>query len=445
MSPLDESGRAVRVSDVADLRVGGLPRIGAATADGGGEVVYVMVQMLRGANALEVMDRVHARMPEVRAGLPEDVTVRIVYDRSNLVTATLRTVGKSLLEGGLLVIFVLFAMLGSIRAGLLVASAIPISMLGALSAMVAFGIPGNLMSLGAIDFGLVVDGAVVMVEHLFHASNKGDPPKQGPERTSWVSRVAAEVASPVFFSVLIILIVYLPVLTMTGVDGKMFRPMALADVFALFTSLVLSLTYIPAAMSLVLRHKDVPERDPWLVRMIDRFYGPQLSFVVKRLKFVAGFALALVALGVGLFARAGSELAPQLDEGDLVVQTTRAPDISLETAVVEAGKFEAAARQVPEVEQVVSRVGSPQVATDIMGLEQADVFITLAPGEKWRPGLEREALIEEIRRKVDQASPGADPSFTQPIQMRFNELLGGAVSDVAVSVYGADLAVLRDL
>jgi len=445
VSPLDESGRAVRVSDVADLHMGGVPRIGAATADGGGEVVYVMVQMLRGANALDVMDRIHARMPDVRASLPEDVAVRVVYDRSTLVKSTLRTVGKSLLEGGLLVVFVLFAMLGSVRAGMLVASAIPISMLGALSAMVAFGIPGNLMSLGAIDFGLVVDGSVVMVEHIFHASHKGNPPRGGPERVSWIRRMAAEVASPVFFSVLIILIVYLPVLTMTGVDGKMFRPMALAVVFALFTSLVLSLTYVPAAMSLVLRHKDVPAKDPWLVRIINRFYAPQLSFAVKRPKLVAAFAAALFALGIGLFLRAGSELAPQLDEGDLVVQTTRAPDISLDSAIVEAGKLEAAARQIPEVEQVVSRVGSPAVATDVMGLEQADVFITLAPKERWRPGLEREALIEEIRRRVDEASPGADPSFTQPIQMRFNELLGGAVSDVAVSVYGSDLTVLREL
>jgi heavy metal efflux system protein len=445
VSPLDEAGRAVRVSDVADLRMGGLPRIGVATADGGGEVVYVMVQMLRGANALDVMDMLQARMPEVRASLPDDMKVRIVYDRSTLVKSTLRTVGKSLLEGGLLVVFVLFAMLGSVRAGLLVASAIPLSMLGALSAMVGFGIPGNLMSLGAIDFGLVVDGSVVMVEHFFHAMHKAKAPQNGPERISWVSRIASEVASPVFFSVLIILIVYLPVLTMTGVDGKMFRPMALAVVFALFVSLVLSLTYVPAAMSLVLRQKDVPEHDPLLVRLVNRFYGPQLSFVVKRPKLVAIAAVALCVLGLGLFMRAGSELAPQLDEGDLVVQTTRAPDISLETAAMQAGKLEAAARKIPEVEQVVSRVGSPAVATDIMGLEQADVFITFAPRDKWRPGLDRETLIEEIRKHIDEGSPGSDPSFTQPIQMRFNELLGGAVSDVAVSIYGPDLGKLREL
>ncbi len=445
VSPIDESGRAVRVADVADVRIGGLPRIGVATADGGGEIVYVMVQMLRGANALDVMDRLHARMPDVRASLPEDVAVRVVYDRSTLVKNTLRTVGTSLLEGGLLVVVVLFAMLGSARAGLLVASAIPFSMLGALAAMVGFGIPGNLMSLGAIDFGLVVDGSVVMVEHFFHAAQKGNPPKELTERIAWVSRIAGEVASPVFFSVIIILIVYLPVLTMTGVDGKMFRPMALAVVFALFTSLILSLTYVPAAMSLVLRHKDVPEKDPLLVRLVNRFYGPQLSFVVKRPKLVGTVALAMCVVGVVLFARAGSELAPQLDEGDLVLQTTRVPDIRLETAVAEAGKLEAAVRRVPEVEQVVSRVGSPAIATDIMGLEQADVFITLAPRERWRPGLERETLIEEIGKRVEEASPGSDPSFTQPIQMRFNELLGGAVADVVVSVYGPDLAALHEL
>lgn len=442
VSPLDEAGRAVRVADVAEVRVGGLPRIGAATADGRGEVVYVMVQMLRGDNALEVMDRLHARLPELRAALPEDVQLGLVYDRSTLVSSTLRTVGKSLLEGGLLVVAVLFAMLGSLRAGLVVASAIPLSMIGALSGMVALGIPGNLMSLGAIDFGLVVDGAVVMVEYVFHASHGKDVPSSGPARIAWLSRICGGVATPVFFSVLIILLVYLPVLAMTGVDGKMFRPMAITVALALFTSLLLSLTYVPAMVSLVLRKKDVPARDPWLVRLVDRLYGPLLSWVVRRPAVVAAGALALFALGIGLYLRSGSELAPQLDEGDLVVQTTRAPDISLESAVVEAGKLEAAARRVPEVVQVVSRVGSPAVATDIMGLEQADVFIALKPREQWRAGLTREKLIEEIGREIERGSPDADPSFTQPIQMRFNELLGGAVTDVAVSVYGPDLGEL---
>ncbi|MFO0587642.1 MAG: CusA/CzcA family heavy metal efflux RND transporter [Polyangiaceae bacterium] len=447
-----ESGEIVRLADVAEIRTGARPRIGASTANGHGEVVYVMAQMLRGDNALELMDRLHARMPEVRRALPDDVQIAVVYDRSQLVGQTLHTVGKSLLEGGILVIVVLFAMLGSLRAGLLVASAIPLSMLGALTGMVAFDIPGNLMSLGAIDFGLVVDGAVVMVEHVFHSLKHRHGPEDDGSYTSadahrsWMSDVAAEVATPVFFSVLIILLVYVPVLTLTGVDGKMFRPMALTVVFALFVALILSLTYVPAVASFALRPRDVPKKDPLLVRMIDRVYVPILELAVKRPRALAGIAALMLAIGAVLFARSGSELIPQLDEGDLVVQTTRAPDISLDVSARDAGKLEAAVRaKVPEVTQVVSRVGNPAVATDIMGVEQADVFLAVLPRDKWRPGLTRDQLIEQIQKAIDEGSPGGDPSFTQPIQMRFNELLGGSVADVTVSVYGSDLHDLREL
>ena len=445
------SGEIVRLSDVADIRTGARPRLGASTSNGHGEVVYVMVQMLRGENALELMDRLHAQMPEVRRVVPEDVKIAVVYDRSTLVNQTLRTVGKSLLEGGVLVILVLFAMLGSLRAGLLVASAIPLSMLGALTGMVSFDIPGNLMSLGAIDFGLVVDGAVVMVEHVFHSIKHRKGPEDDGSYTSadahrsWMSDVAAEVATPVFFSVLIILLVYVPVLSLTGVDGKMFRPMALTVVFALAIALVLSLTYVPAVASFALRPQDVPKKDPLLVRIVDRLYSPVLALAVKRPRAVAAIALSMLVLGGVLFARAGSELVPQLDEGDLVVQTTRAPDISLDVSARDAGRLEAAVRKaVPEVTQIVSRVGSPAVATDIMGVEQADVFLAIAPRDKWRPGLTRDELIEQIGAAIEEGSPGGDPSFTQPIQMRFNELLGGSVADVNVSVYGSDLRELRE-
>jgi cobalt-zinc-cadmium resistance protein CzcA len=261
-----------------------------------------------------------------------------------------------------------------------------------------------------------------------------------------MSDVAAEVATPVFFSVLIILLVYVPVLTLTGVDGKMFRPMALTVVFALFIALILSLTYIPAVASFALRPKDVPKKDPLLVRLIDRAYTPVLALAVNRPRAVAGLAALMLALGGVLFARSGSELVPQLDEGDLVVQTTRAPDISLDVSARDAGRLEAAVRaKVPEVTQVVSRVGNPAVATDIMGVEQADVFLAVAPREKWRHGLTREELIEQIRKAIEEGSPGGDPAFTQPIQMRFNELLGGSVADVTVSVYGTDLHDLRDV
>jgi cobalt-zinc-cadmium resistance protein CzcA len=347
------------------------------------------------------------------------------------------------------VVLVLLLMLGSWRAGLVVASAIPLSMLGATAAMVALGIPGNLMSLGAIDFGLVVDGAVVMVEAIFHGvtrqSFEGLAPDAARRRfRDHVGSVTRGVASPVFFSVLVILLVYVPVLSLTGVDGKMFRPMALTVVFALFTSLLLSLTFIPAMAALVLRPGDIPATTPLLVRLVDRVYRPALAAATARPPVVAALAGLLLVLGVGLFTRAGSEFVPQLDEGDLVIQTTRAADISLDSAVREAGRLESAlVGHLPEVLRVTSRVGSPAVATDIMGIEQADVFVTLAPRAAWRKGLTRDALIAEVDAALAANAPGGEPAFTQPIQMRFNELLGGSVADVAISVYGDDLGELR--
>jgi cobalt-zinc-cadmium resistance protein CzcA len=441
----------VRLAEVAEISMGSSTRIGAATENGKGETVYVMAQMLRGENALDVMKRLKKQMVEVKKAVPEDVFVDVVYDRSKLVEGTLLTVFKNLLEGGLLVIAVLFLMLGSWRAGLLVASAIPLSMLGATAAMVALDIPGNLMSLGALDFGLIVDGAVVMVEAVFHGVDRSAYPVGDKKRSRamWVShveKVTGTVAQPVFFSVLIILLVYVPVLSLTGVDGKMFRPMALTVVFALAASLVLSLTFIPAATALFLRPKDVPEKTPILVRWIEKGYLPLLSASAARPWAVAVGSIVLLAVGGVFFARAGSEFVPQLDEGDLVLQTTRAADVSLDTAISEAGKLEAVMMEkVPEVKEVVSRIGSPAVATDIMGLEQADVFVLLKPKEKWRPGIDKARIIADIEKAAKTVNATAELSFTQPIQMRFNELLGGSVADVTISLYGDDLGELERL
>jgi heavy metal efflux system protein len=443
--------KPVRLSDVAEIAVGSSTRIGAATENGKGETVYVMAQMLRGENALDVMHRLKKQMAEVRKAVPEDVYVDVVYDRSKLVEGTLATVFKNLLEGGLLVIAVLFLMLGSWRAGLLVASAIPLSMLGATAAMVFLDIPGNLMSLGALDFGLIVDGAVVMVEAVFHGVDRSAYAGADPKRTRalWVKHVedvAGHVAQPVFFSVLIILLVYVPVLSLTGVDGKMFRPMALTVVFALAASLVLSLTFIPAATALFLRPRDVPEKAPFVVRWIEKGYLPLLATSARRPFAVAVGAVLLLVVGGVFFARAGSEFVPQLDEGDLVVQTTRAADVSLDTAILEAGRLERAMLDdVPEVKEVVSRIGSPAVATDIMGLEQADVFVLLKPKEAWRPGVDKAQVIADIDKAAKAVNAAAEVSFTQPIQMRFNELLGGSVADVTISIYGDDLAELDRL
>ena len=444
-TPTDAVPQRLLVGDLATVTEGEAPRLGAATQDGEGEVVYLMAQMLRGENALEVLRGIHVRMKELSSTLPPDVKVQVIYDRSVLVSATLRTVGKNLLEGGLLVAAVLLLTLGSWRAGLLVALVIPLSMLGAAVAMVLAGVPGNLMSLGAVDFGLLVDGAVVMIEHLFHHPGDAQP---GDEEGSAhaVSRRAGEVAKPVMFSVMIILLVYLPVLLLDGVEGKMFRPMAVTVVCALFTSLLLALLFIPAGAALLLRPVDLEERrPPLLIRGMERLYRPVLGWSLRHPLVVGLLALVLLGSGVTLLLQSGSEFLPQLDEGDLVIQTTRSADISLESAVREAGQVERVLRTLPEVRQVVSRIGSPAVATDIMGLEQADVFVGLKPRSEWRPGLSREALIQEMETLLADKAPGGEPSFTQPIQMRFNEILAGAVTDVVVSVYGDDLAQIDRL
>jgi len=436
------AGPGVRVGDVAEVREGSRLRLGAATANGQGETLYLMAQMLRDANALDVVNQLRKRLPLVRAALPADVRIDVVYDRSTLVNATLKTVAKNLLEGGLLVVLVLLLFLGSVRAGLLVASVIPLSMAFATAAMTALDIPGNLMSLGALDFGLLVDGAVVLVEGLFHSMSR--EPVNAAGMRARVREVASHSARPVFFSVLVILLVYVPVLSLTGVDGTLFRPMALTVVFALTAALVLSLTWVPAMASLVLRPKDLPTRPPPLVRLVDWLYPKILAPGLSHRGLVAASTAGVLVAGVFIVRSLGVEFTPQLDEGDVVIQTVRAPDLSLEASIrASLGDQNALRRAAPEVLQVVTRVGSPAVATDVMGVEQSDVFVKIAPRDAWRPGLTRDALIAQLETALTANDPGVEASFTQPIQMRFNELLGGAVTDVAVSVYGEDLTALR--
>ncbi len=435
----DDEGMVVRIGDVAGVAWGALPRIGAATTDGRGETVYVMVQMLIDANALEIVDQVKAQMARMREALPADVTIQVVYDRSELVHATLRTVFTNLLEGGLLVVGVLFVLLGSFRAGALVASVIPLSMLGAVVGMVVLGIPGNLMSLGALDFGLLVDGAVVMVEAVFHTAQE-----RGGKISDQIKGTATQMARPVFFGVLIIMLVYLPILSLTGVEGKMFRPMALTVLLALGTALILSLTWVPAISRLILRDQDVPAEPPRLVRWISRQYLPLLDWSIRHPLPIAASAATLLAVGLGLGALAGTAFVPQLDEGDLVIQTTRDADIRVETAVEESTRMERAILEaVPEVRHIASRIGSPEVATDIMGLEQADVFVDLAPRSDWRDRLTKEQIIAEIGAAVASSAPAKEVGFTQPIQMRFNELVGGSVTDVSLSIFGQDPGALH--
>lgn len=356
------AGSTVRAADVGDVVDGSALRLGAATANGRGETLYLMVQMLRDENALEVVSRIQDQLPQLQRALPEDVRLDTVYDRSVLVGGTLRTVGINLIEGGLLVMLVLFAFLGSTRAGLLVASVIPLSMAFATAAMAALDVPGNLMSLGALDFGLLVDGAIVLVEGIFHGLHKETHHHHHHhDMRARVREVAGRSARPIFFSRLAILLVYVPVLSLTGVDGKMFRPMALTVVFALLAALALTLTYVPAMASLVLRLEDVPAKDPLAVRALNALYPRLLAPGIQHRWGVGLGALLLLVLGGVVGATRGVDFTPQLDEGDMVVQTTRRPDISLEEAVEEARRMEATllTSEFPEVLQVVSRCGTP--------------------------------------------------------------------------------------
>lgn len=431
----------IRVRELGRVVEGAMPRRGAATRDGAGETVIGLVQMLAGENAREVTRRVKARLADIERDLPAGVTIDPYYDRTELVRRTMRTVTTNLVEGGLLVVAVLLLLLGSLRGGLIVASAIPLAMLFAFCGMLAAGISGNLMSLGAIDFGLIVDGSVVMIENIVRRLAGR---AAGETTLAVVRRAALEVGRPVGFAVAIIIIVYLPILTLTGTEGRMFRPMAWTVVFALAGSLLLALTLMPVLASVAFQ-KGVAERETWLVARVRRLYRPTLARAMRWRALVVAAALAAVAGTALLVPRLGGEFLPTLDEGDLVVQTLRLQSSSM-THSIEAGlEVERVLRTFPEVEHVVTRIGSPEVATDVMGIELSDVFVNLAPRASWTTGRTKDELVEAMSEALEERIPGMGFSFTQPIEMRFNELIAGVRSDVAVSVFGDDLGTLERL
>jgi cobalt-zinc-cadmium resistance protein CzcA len=429
-------GVPVLVKDVATVSAGTAFRLSAATADGTGETVYGMVQMIAGGNAHEVVARVDERLREIQARLPAGAKVTPFYDRAHLVDRVLSTVKHSLVEGGAVVILVLLLMLGDVVAGLVVATTIPLAMLGAFALMRVFGITGNLMSLGAIDFGLVVDGAVVVVEGALTAM-------AARRATSGEALVheARAVGKPIAFGVFIVGLVYVPILLLEGVEGKMFRPMAFTVLFALGTALVLTFTWVPALAAVLLRK--VHEREPWVVRMLRRGYEPLLTQGLAHPRIAVVIALVLVVVGAVAASQRGIEFVPRLEEGDLVIQVTRPPSVSLAEAVRGTRAVETALKAFPEVRQVVSRTGSPDVATDIMGVEQSDVFVMLTPKPEWVTAHDREGLVARFDEALRRALPGTGFSFTQPIEMRTQELLGGMKSDIGIKVFGDDLVALR--
>lgn len=429
-------GVPVRVRDVAHVIDGVAPKTATATADGEGPTQYVMVQMIAGGNANEIVAAVKQRLAELQYRLPEGVEVRPFYDRAEFVSRVLSTVWRSLSEGGLVVAVVLLLFLGNIRAGLLVATVIPLSMLGAFALMHAFDVSGNLMSLGAIDFGLVVDGAVVMVEGALATMAL-----QNCSGKVAMQKDADKFGTAIAFGVFIIAVVYVPVLLLQGVEGKMFRPMALTVLFALGTALVLTFTWVPALGSLVLASGHTGE--PWLARALRRVYEPALGYLVRRAWLAMSLFVFLVAAGAFTARGMGADFVPRLEEGDLVIQIARPPSVSVAEAEAGTTTVERVLQRFPEVQRVVSRTGSPDVATDIMGLEQSDIFVQLVPRERWQTAHDREDLIGHFDEALTRELPGTVFSYTQPIEMRIQELLGGVKSDVGIKVFGDDIRVLQ--
>lgn len=434
-----QEGVPIFVKSIADVRFAAKVRQGAVTRDGRGEVVTGVVLMLIGENSRAVAERVKQSLEKIKLTLPPGVTIDTYYDRTDLVNKTIGTVSRNLIEGGVLVIAVLLLLLGNLRGGLIVASAIPLSMLVAFTGMVYAGLSGNLMSLGAIDFGLIVDGSVVMIENIVRRLSER---KDNTPSRHVILEAGREVARPVFFAVLIIMIVYLPILTLHGVEGKMFRPMALTVIFALAASLVLSLTLMPVLASFSFR-RGVREQETWLIRKVHQAYLPTLRRVASRPLATVGVATVVFAVSVLVATRMGAEFIPRLEEGTLALQGWRLPSVALSQSVESSVLIEKVLKGFPEVTTVVSRIGQAEIPTDPMGVEVSDIYVILKPREEWTTAKDREGLIEAMDKALDKAVPGVLFSYSQPIELRMQELIAGVRSDVAISLYGDDLDILK--
>lgn len=443
----NRNGVPIRVGDVADVIMGEELRTGAAT-ENGQEIVLGTVVMLVGENSRTVARAAVARLEQAAKALPPGVVAEPVYDRTHLVDRAIRTVETNLIEGALLVIVVLFVLLGNVRAALITAAVIPITMLMTITGMVRGGISGNLMSLGALDFGLIVDGAVIIVENCLRrfgeAQHAAGRLLTRQERFDLAASASSEVIRPSLFGVLIITLVYVPIFALTGVEGKMFHPMAITVVMALSFALVLSLTLVPAAVALFVSGR-VQETESRIMRGARRLYRPALDLALRRRAAVVGVALVLVMVSGVAASRMGSEFVPNLDEGDIAMHALRIPGTSLTQAIQMQGILERRIKSLPEVDRVVSKIGTAEVATDPMPPSVADTFIMLKDRKDWPdPRKPKAKLVEELQVTV-AGVPGNNYEFTQPIQMRFNELLSGVRADVAIKVFGDDLDQLLEV
>tara|TARA_R110002110_G_scaffold415856_1_gene658368 strand:- start:3885 stop:7028 length:3144 start_codon:yes stop_codon:yes gene_type:complete len=431
----------IRIGDVADVNLGSPLRTGAAT-ENAHETVLGTAMMLMGENSQDVAQRVGKKLEEIAPTLPKGVLAKSVYDRTDLVNRTISTVEKNLLEGALLVVVILFLLLGNLRAALITAAVIPISMLMTITGMVKYNVSGNLMSLGALDFGLIVDGAVIIMENCIRRFGMEQHNLKRllskSERFVLASNATAEVIKPSIFGIIIITVVYLPIFALTGVEGKMFHPMALTVVMALLSALILSLTFVPAAVAIFVTGK-VDEKEGRIISYAKKGYEPLLKFTLRRPLPAIVISFLLVIVSVLSTGKMGAEFIPSLDEGDIAIQALRAPGTSLTQSIEMEFKLEEEILTFPEVRTVISRIGTAEVATDAMPPNIADIYVLLKPKKEWpNPDKLKESLIQEMEVALESI-PGSAYEFSQPIQLRFNELISGVRSDLAVKIYGDDM------
>jgi heavy metal efflux system protein len=441
-----KSGVPVRIKDVADVIIGSEPRSGAAT-ENGQEVVLGTVFMLTGENSRSVSAAVEKRLAQINQTLPKGIVAKTVYDRTILIDKAINTVKTNLLEGALLVIAVLFIFLGNFRAAIITMLVIPLAMLFTFTGMASGKVSANLMSLGALDFGIIIDGAVVIVENcmrrLAHAQAALGRALTKAERFDEVFTAAQEVRKPLIFGQLIIMVVYLPIFALTGIEGKMFHPMAFTVVLALVGAMLLSITFIPAAVALFVSGK-VTETEHGLIRWAKKIYAPIFQWTMLNKALVLTIATVSILLSALLASRMGSEFVPSLDEGDIALHALRIPGTSLTQAVEMQKELEHIIKSFPQVDRVFAKLGTAEIATDPMPPSVADNFVMLKPKAEWPdPRLTKNELIAQMQSAVNQV-PGNNYEFTQPIQMRFNELISGVRSDVAVKVFGDDMEVMND-
>ncbi|MBT8179417.1 MAG: efflux RND transporter permease subunit, partial [Eudoraea sp.] len=447
---VNRKGKPILIKDLAEVGFGRATRFGAITGNAQGEKVLGQVMMLKNANSKQVIDAVKERVEAISGTLPEGVYINDFLERSELIGKTTTTVTENLVLGCLIVVFVVVMLLGNFRSGLVVASIIPLSLLFAISLMYAFGVDANLMSLGAIDFGIIIDGAVIIVE--FTAFEFA---RMGSEQDSLVTKTirdevtlksSSKMMNSAIFGQLIILIVFIPVLSLSGVEGKMFRPMALTFSFALIGAMILCLTYVPVVSSLLLKPREA-QRSRFSKRIMEflhRMYDPTIRWALQRKKWVIGIASALLLVTVYIFNTLGAEFVPTLDEGDFVIQPVLPTGTSLSKTIEITTEIEQILLdQFPEVDQVVTRIGAAEVPTDPMSMEESDVIITLKPKSEWVSARSKDGLAEQFKDAL-AIIPGMEVEFTQPIEMRFNELITGVRADIAIKVFGEDLDILSE-